>query len=264
MLCVIITMYICFWIGGVDLLGNGKTLGVLGGLGPMSSVYFYEMLTAHTAASCDQEHLNILLSSRADTPDRTSFILGQSTEDPIPVMKFEVARLIGAGADIIAIPCNTAHYFYDRISEESGVPIINIIRQTAIFCYRLGIKRAGILATEGTIASGAYSNVFATAGMECICPNEDEQRIITDIIYGQIKQGKEPDMDGFWKVVNSLRARGCDRIILGCTELSLLKKNGELPDSVFIDSLEVLAYSAIKMCAKTPMGFSEELMSFRT
>ena len=64
MLCVIITMYICFWIGGVDLLGNGKTLGVLGGLGPMSSVYFYEMLTAHTAASCDQEHLNILRSGR--------------------------------------------------------------------------------------------------------------------------------------------------------------------------------------------------------
>ena len=246
------------------MLGDGKTLGILGGLGPMSSVYFYEMLTAHTYAQRDQDHLNILLSSRADTPDRTDFILGRSTDDPIPVMKFEVARLIGAGADIIAIPCNTAHYFYDSISAESGVPIINIIRQTAIFCYRQGIKKAGILATDGTVASGAYSGVFATAGMECISPDEEGQRIITDIIYGQIKKGLAPDMDAFFRVAKDLQDRGCDRIILGCTELSLLKKEGGLSDKLFIDSLEVLAYSAIRMCGKTPIGFCDELMSFRT
>lgn len=246
------------------MLGNGKTLGILGGLGPMSSVYFYEMLTSHTLAARDQDHLNILLSSRADTPDRTDFILGRSTDDPIPVMKFEVARLIGAGADIIAIPCNTAHYFYDRISEESGVPIINIIRQTAIFCYRQGIKKAGILATDGTIASGAYSGVFDRAGMECVSPDKEGQSVITDIIYGQIKKGLKPDMDAFFGVVDSLQKQGCDRIILGCTELSLLKREGGLSDKLFIDSLEVLAYSAIRMCGKTPVGFSDELMSFRT
>ena len=246
------------------MLGNGKTLGILGGLGPMSSVYFYEMLTAHTAAATDQEHLNILLSSRADTPDRTDFILGRSEDDPIPVMKFEVARLIGAGADIIAIPCNTAHYFYDRISEECGVPIINIIRQTALFCYRQGIKKAGLLATEGTIVSGAYGNIFSTAGMECICPDDSGQKIISDIIYGQIKKGAEPDMNAFFDVVGELREKGCEKIILGCTELSLIKKRGGLSDELFIDSLEVLAYSAIRMCGKTPVGFNDELMKFRT
>ena len=246
------------------MLCNGKTLGVLGGLGPMSSVYFYEMLTSHTYAEKDQDHLNLLISSKADTPDRTDFILGRSEEDPLPVMKFEVGRLIGAGADIIAIPCNTAHYFYDRISEESGVPIINIIRQTAIFCRRMGVKKAGILATEGTVVSGAYSSVFASAGMECISPDADGQKKISDIIYAQIKQGKAPDMQAFLSVCDDLRAKGCDRLILGCTELSLLKKNGGLSDGLFIDSLEVLAYSAIRMCGKTPVGFSEELMRFRT
>ncbi len=246
------------------MLGSGRTLGVLGGLGPMSSVYFYEMLTAHTLAQRDQDHLNILISSRAETPDRTDFILGRSSDDPLPVMKFEVARLIGAGADIIAIPCNTAHYFYDRISESSGVPVINIVRQTAIFCRRLGVKRAGILATEGTVASGAYSNVFATAGIECIVPDVEEQKIISDIIYSQIKKGQAPDMEAFSRVCDGLVRRGCDRLILGCTELSLLKKNGALSDGLFIDSLEVLAYSAIRMCGKTPVGFGDELMSFRT
>ena len=85
------------------------TLGILGGLGPMSSVYFYELLTAHTRAACDQEHINLLISSRADTPDRTAFILGRSADDPLPAMVEEAARLERAGVDLLAIPCNTAH-----------------------------------------------------------------------------------------------------------------------------------------------------------
>ena len=84
------------------MLTDGKTLGILGGLGPMSSVYFYEMLTAHTKAERDQDHLNIILSSRADTPDRTDYITGRSSDNPIYTMMSEVSRLIGAGADIIA------------------------------------------------------------------------------------------------------------------------------------------------------------------
>ncbi|MBE6706632.1 MAG: amino acid racemase [Ruminococcaceae bacterium] len=242
---------------------SGKTLGILGGLGPMSSVYFYEMLTSHTYALTDQEHLNILISSRADTPDRTDFILGKSLDNPLPIMKSEIARLVGAGADVIAIPCNTAHYFYDSISEDSAVPIINIVRQTAIFCKRTGIRRVGILATEGTVASGSYSKIFGMAGIDCLVPDADGQRIISDVIYEQIKKGIAPDMEGFGRVAESLMSRGCERLVLGCTELSLLKRNGELDSRIYVDSLEVLAYSSIRACGKEPVGFNEELMSFR-
>lgn len=240
-----------------------KTLGILGGLGPMSSVYFYEMLTEHTYARCDQEHLNILLSSRADTPDRTAFILGKSSDDPVYTMKNEVSKLILAGAEIIAIPCNTAHSFYEQISASASVPVINIIRQTALFCRREGIKKVGILATEGTVASGAYSDVFSMAGIECVAPDKSGQEMISNIIYSQIKQGAKPDMDAFFEVADTLEGRGCDRIILGCTELSLIKRSGRLSGDVFLDSLEVLAYSAIKMCGKTPIGFDERLMKFK-
>ena len=245
------------------MLDSGRTLGILGGLGPMSSVYFYEMLTSHTYALTDQEHLNILISSRSDTPDRTDFILGKSSDNPLPVMKGEIAKLVGAGADVIAIPCNTAHYFYDSISADAPIPIINIVKQTAIFCNRMGIRRVGILATEGTVASGSYSEVFDMAGIDCVVPNTDEQKIISDIIYGQIKKGIAPDMDGFRQVSESLIARGCERLVLGCTELSLLKRNGALDDRIYVDSLEVLAYSSIRACGKTPMGFDSDLMSFR-
>ena len=156
-----------------------KTLGILGGLGPMSSVYFCELMTCHTAAECDQDHVNFILSSRADTPDRTAFITGKSTDNPVNVMCGEVQRLISAGAEVIAIPCNTAHYFYNAISEMASVPVINIIKQTALFCKRSGVGKVGILATEGTICSGAYTDVFKMAEIETEVPTKEEQEIIS-------------------------------------------------------------------------------------
>ena len=242
---------------------SGKTLGILGGLGPMSSVYFYQMLTQHTKACRDQQHLNILLSSRSDTPDRTDFILGRSNENPLCVMRSEAQKLVGAGADIIAIPCNTAHYFYEGITNAVDVPVINIIRQTAIYCKRSGLGRVGLLATEGTVSSGAYTDIFSVADVECVVPSEEEQGVISEIIYGQIKSGREPDMTAFMSVAQSLVDKGCEKIILGCTELSLLKKSCAADLNVFIDSLEILAYSAIRMCGKEPVGFDSSIMSFR-
>ena len=240
-----------------------KTLGVLGGLGPMSSVYFYEMLTAHTKAARDQDHLNIMISSKADIPDRTAYILGASSSDPTPYMIGEVTKLINAGADLIAIPCNTAHCFYESISIASSVPVINIVRQTVKFCRYRGLRSVGVLATEGTVASGAYRSVLQMAGIDYITCDAEEQAVINHIIYGQIKKGLTPDVPEFMAVANSLRARGAEALILGCTELSLIKKNeSSLQNDLFIDSLEVLAASAIKLCGKETVGFEKQLESF--
>ena len=238
-----------------------KTLGVLGGLGPMSSVYFYEMLTSHTRAERDQEHINILISSRADTPDRTDFILGRSDENPLPTMSAEVDKLSRAGAQIIAIPCNTAHYFYDGVRENTDVPILNIIEETADFCKHLALSKVGVLATEGTILSGSYRMALEDRGIKYMTCSEQDQKTISDIIYGSVKQGKEPDLDEFLRVADILASCGCERIILGCTELSLIKKNCRL-GARFIDSLEVLTVRAITECGADPRGFDAELIKF--
>ena len=237
------------------------TLGILGGLGPMSSVYFYELLTAHTRAACDQEHINLLISSRADTPDRTAFILGHSADDPLPAMAEEAARLERAGVDLLAIPCNTAHAFYEGVQAAVSIPILNIIHQNVAFCRFLGLSRVGVLATEGTIASGAYKDALTDAGIEYLTPNAVGQATVSRIIYDEIKRGREPDLKSFLTVADSLFSRGCERVILGCTELSLLKRN-HLSDARFIDSMEVLALSAIRRCGKEPVGFDADLMSF--
>ena len=230
-------------------------LGILGGLGPMSTVYFCELLTSHTKASCDSDHIDMLISSRATTPDRTAYILDKSAPDPLPVMLAEAHRLENAGVDLIVVPCNTAHYFYDGLQKGCKTPILNIIDETTAHLSRIGVKTFGLLATEGTIRSGAYERFCAPRNLTCITPTKEEQALISDMIYGQIKQNKPVNMAAFESVVNSLRAHGCEKIVLGCTELSLLKKEG-LDEDLFVDSLDVLAYRTILACGKTPMGFS--------
>lgn len=229
-------------------------LGILGGLGPMSTFRFCELLTAHTKASSDGDHIDMIVSSRATTPDRTDFILGRSDKDPLPVMLEELKRLEKAGADLIVIPCNTAHYFYKGLQKESRVPIINIIEETVAFLQKGGIRRIGLLATEGTVKSGAYADVCRKAGIECLAPTDEEQAVISEVIYQSVKQNKPADLQAFLAVAESLRKKGCEKLVLGCTELSLLDLS-YAPKDLFLDSLDVLAYKTILACNKTPVGF---------
>ncbi len=232
-----------------------QLLGVIGGLGPMSTFYFCQLLTSHTKAASDEEHIDMLISSRATTPDRTAFILGNSTENPLPVMQQEARRLIESGAQLLVLPCNTAHYFYDGLQSSCSVPILNIIQETVSLLSQRGIRRFGLLATEGTVRSGAYSRLCtAPDAPQCVVPQAEEQSIITAAIYDQIKRNLPVDMEAFRSVANALLARGCECLVLGCTELSLLKQQG-LDDTVFLDSLEVLAYKTILACGKKPVGF---------
>ncbi len=243
------------------MLSGKKTLGILGGLGPMASAYFYELITAHTKAVRDQDHIDIILSSRASTPDRTAFITGASSEDPLPVMLEEVCRLAVAGADIIALPCNTAHFIYNAISKSSPVPVMNIIKLTVNYAKFAGAKNVGVMSTEGTFKSGVFGAACREAGIDCVDCSQKGRAALTDIIYNSIKRGQKADIAAFERVAGELFEHGAERIILGCTELSLIKKEFHLPD-LFIDSLEVLAACAIETCGKSTTGFPAPLERF--
>lgn len=234
-----------------------KTLGILGGLGPMATVYFYELLTKHTFASCDQEHLDIILNSRASTPDRTAYILGQSQENPFDIMVADAQRLVCFGADVLAIPCNTAHYFYDRLHKTISVPILNMVEQTVLEAKNQHCACVGVLATTGTIATQTYQKMCHLHDVACVIPDEMDQKEIMHIIYNEIKQGKPASLSRFFEVVTHLKQKGCTKIILGCTELSLLKKETKL-NAFYLDSMEVLAKHAIKTFGRTPTGFEED------
>ena len=235
---------------------NRKLLGILGGLGPMSTAYFYEMITEHTEASCDQDHIDMVISSSATTPDRTGFILGNSVDNPAKRMIADAKKLEAFGADVITIPCNTAHYFYSEVQENVSVPIIHIIYETVKYCKSLGAEKIGIMATDGTILSNTYQRIAAEFDMECVVPGQSNQQKVMDIIYKSVKQGKQVDMNKFHDVTRELTKAGSDRIILGCTELSLIKRDHGL-DNFYVDALEVLAWRSIQFCGKKPIGFED-------
>jgi len=237
-------------------------LGILGGLGPMSTFYFCEMITSHTHALGDADHIDMLISSRASTPDRTAYILGRSPESPLPVMQEEARRLIDAGANLLVIPCNTAHYFYEGLTEISSVPILNIIEETVQYLKKREIKTFGLLATEGTVRSQSYHRLCKKHGIQCITPSDKDQEKISEIIYDAIKQNKPVDLASFMEISKSLLDQGCECLVLGCTELSVLRQAG-LDSPVYVDSLEILAYQTIVACKKTPIGFPSDFECMR-
>lgn len=228
---------------------KNKLLGILGGLGPMSTVYFYELLTAMTKADCDQDHIDMVISSHATTYDRTAYIVGESENNPLDMMIPDAKKLVDFGADIIAIPCNTAHYFYESLASSINIPILNIIEESVKYLKARGIKKFGLLATDGTVKSGTYQKYCAVHDIECVVPDEARQLRIMDIIYNQVKCGKPVNMESFYEVAHYMRTLGCERLILGCTELSLIKKNENLED-YYVDSLYCLALSTIAAFGK--------------
>lgn len=229
-------------------------LGILGGLGPAASCYFYQMITDHTQAARDQDHIDLVLSSRATTPDRTEFILGKCRTDPFAIMERDAQMLVRYGATVIAIPCNTAHYFFDRLADALPVPVLHMPRLTVQQAIAGGCTKLGIMATTGTVITGAYQKMCAEQGLACAVPDEADQEALMQIIYGQIKQGKRADMAVFDRIAGHLKAQGCDMAVLGCTELSLIKRDEKL-GRFYLDSSEVLAKRSIEACGKTPVGF---------
>ena len=226
-------------------------------MGPMATVQFYRNIIAHTCAARDADHINIVITSRADSPDRTDYILGKSNSSPLPAMLADAKTLADAGAELIAVPCNTARYFHTELSDGVGIPVLDIVRETAEHVKMRGFRRAALLATEGTVKIGSYRDALTTLGVECVEPDTETQSMVSSIIYDYVKAGRDGGDVLFSEVAQRMFSRGCDCLILGCTELPLAAPT----DDRIVDSLEVLAYRSIVSCGGSPTGFSREFMS---
>ena len=210
-------------------------LGVLGGMGPQATNTFYQLVIDRTDAHTDQEHVNALILSDCQMPDRTAAILGTAEEQEAVFQRLLAdARLLeGAGCTVLAVPCNTSHFFLDRVQEHIGVPILNMIRETAAALQRQGRTRPGILATDGTIRSGLYQQEFAAL----------------TLINADAKAGRDGDPQKFDAIHQDLLAQGCDSGVLACTELSVFAVRRQLPP-FYTDAMSVLAERAVLACRR--------------
>jgi aspartate racemase len=226
---------------------NDKLLGVLGGMGPLASAQFMLRLTLLTPATHDQEHIPAVLWSDPRVPDRTVGKLGGGT-DPLPWLLRGIAGLRRAGCRAIAIPCNTAHGWYDEMLAAAEVPILHIVDAAAQELRRLGVApgRIGVMGTQATLAMGLYQDRLANLGWHCIVPSHDDMVCKVSPAIGLVKANRVAEAySPLADVVRSLARSGASAVVLGCTEIPLGIEAGAPLDLPIVDTIDGLARSAI-------------------
>ena len=228
-------------------MADMRTLGVIGGLGPIATAHFMELIIRMTEAQTDQEHLDMIIYNRPSIPDRTGYILDKSKPNPLPEMVRVGNTLARQGAKLIAIPCMTAHYFHRELTRYIEAPIVHAIHETAVHLKKHGITRAGIMATDGTIRSKLFQQELEKHGITPVIPGEKGQKCVMSVIYDDIKANRPAGMDKFDLAARDLREAGAQAIILGCTELSLVKRDYPI-GAGYLDAMEVLARRCVLEC----------------
>ncbi|MGF7452967.1 aspartate/glutamate racemase family protein [Pasteurella bettyae] len=222
-----------------------KIIGILGGMGPAATMDMFQKFIQLTPATCDQEHIPLLISSIPDIPDRTTCILHNGA-NPGPILIEQAKRLESAGANCIIIACNTAHNWFDEIHKQVNVEMISMIESTADAAVSTGKKRIGILATDATLETGLYKKKIEEFNLDYIAPDPDSQTQVMHSIYlykaGKIAESTEIMM----KQKDALIKKGAEIIILGCTEVPMiLMTDINISPELYVDSTLCLVKSAI-------------------
>ena len=229
---------------------NKKVLGVIGGLGPIATAHFMELVINMTDVQTDQEHLPMIVYNMPFIPDRTAYILDNAKENPLPKMLEVGHALCAQGVSRIAIPCVTAHYFMDELEKEIPVSLINGVRETVAHLKENGIHKVGIMAPDGTIRSGIFHRELEKQGLTPVIPGEEAQADVMHLIFENVKAGEPAEMDRFFAASEDVRRQGAQAVILGCTELSLIKRDHPIGPG-YLDAMEVLARQSVLACGKS-------------
>lgn len=222
------------------------TIGVLGGMGPEATVRLYGLLVSHTPAKRDQDHLRILVDNNSNIPDRTAAILDGGA-DPLTELEASARLLERAGASFLVIPCNTAHHWLPRLRSRVGIPILDMVGETAtaVSEHRPALRRVGLLATTGTLRTQLYPSALRVGGVTTLEPTAEEQARVMAVIYG-IKAGDRGVRPDLVRLGRILLERGAAALILGCTELSLVDEMHALGCPLF-DPLDIVARRAVEV-----------------
>jgi len=217
-------------------------LGVIGGMGPLATVSFYERVVLNTAAKCDNEHIDMVVLSHASMPDRTKCIIENRGGEFLEVIKKDFKILEDIGVEAVAIPCNTSHYFFDEFKKFTGLRIINMIEETILEVKKRGIEKIAVFGTLGTLNSKVYEKYANQHGLLVKEVSPEDKQAVMDIIY-DIKETNCLDGRRFVDILS----RYCDDETVGiiaCTELSLL----DIPRDInTIDALDVLVKRSIEL-----------------
>ena len=226
-----------------------KIIGILGGMGPEATAYFYKLIVEQTKAESDQDHIKAIIYSNPEIPPRTDAIQGKGPS-PTPYLIEGFRRLKDAGADFVVMPCVTAHYFYPEVKGQVDISFVSLLEEAVRWAKKEvpDIGKAGLVASTGTVESKLFHDVFGKPGIKIIHPEEEEQEQVMDAIYGP-KGIKAGSTTGFPKetlvtIAKVLIARGANAVIAGCTEVPLVLKDRDIPVSL-IEPMRIAARACI-------------------
>lgn len=216
-------------------------------MGPEATSYFFEEVILHSDTAKDQDHLDIVILNHASLPDRTEAILSKEEDDLVEMLIADAKILEKLDVKNIAIPCNTSHYFYEKVQKETSIPIIHMVKETIRYILEefSEVKKIGIMGTNGTIQAGVYHKEGEALGVEVLSPSIEAQMDVMSLIYDDIKQGKPGDKEKFQRAYDDLMQQGADVVILACTELSVFKKTNEVPENC-VDAMDALVKESIQ------------------
>lgn len=222
------------------------TIGVLGGMGPAATVDFMQKLVALTPAACDQEHLPVVIASLPHIHDRSRSILGLG-DDPWPQLRWGIELLNRAEVGLLAIPCNSAHHWFERISEHSKAPVLHIGRASVQAIADGSAAKVAIFATRGVNLSGFYRRECEARGFAVWVPGSDGDQNYVDACIKLVKAGRLREAGAaLMCALAGARAACADTVILGCTELPIASEYmAEKSSLALVDCSLELARAAV-------------------
>lgn len=231
-----------------DSSAAAGVVGILGGMGPLATIDFMRKMLLATPAATDQEHVPVVVSSIPQVPDRNQAFRGDG-ESPLAALVASGRRLAGAGAQMIVMPCNTAHLWFDELQRALELPMLHLVDAALHDAVALAgpSARIGLLATDASLASGLYLNRRppGAPAVQWLLPTAHEMLDWVMPGIAAIKAGDLSDgADRLLAAALALKQRGASALVLGCTEIPLVLDAANAPLPV-IDATAALAQRAV-------------------
>ena len=225
-----------------------KIVGIMGGMGPEATADLFRKILAATPAKTDQEHLHIIIDCNSKVPSRPAALL-EGGPDPTPLLQSTARNLERAGADFLVVACNTAHLFYDRITEAVRIPVLHIVDEAIGEAQRRypGLRSVGVLAGQGAIRLRLYQDRLEAKNIRAIVPSDEDQKIVVAVINSVKAGDKGPAVRArIREVAGRLGRAGAQAVFTGCTELPLVLEDGDAEVPV-LDPTQALAEAAVRL-----------------
>lgn len=221
---------------------------ILGGMGTMATESFVRLLNHRTVAHKDQDYLNYVLFNHATVPDRTAYILDQTNENPIPFLLDDIEKQNLLKPEFIVLTCNTAHYFFDELQQATDIPMLHMPREAAKELKKqIPNGKVAFLGTEGSVKAGVYEKELRTFGFDVFIPEKILQEKINHLIYHDIKENDFLNQELYYEILDEVTKKyGCEKVVLGCTELSLIQEFTTDNPYPVIDAQSILADRTIE------------------